>query len=53
MSFSTISPRILDVVQTLQTGKVQPKMTKPKAADWYTDGVWAGGLQNRWFLTER
>ena len=28
-------------------------MTKPKAADWCTDGVWAGRLQNRWFLAER
>lgn len=53
MNFSTISPRNLDVGQTLQIGKVQPKMTKPKAADWCTDGVWVGRLQNRWFLTER
>ena len=28
-------------------------MTKPKAAGWCTDGVWAGRLQNRWFLTVR
>ena len=35
-------------------------MTKPKprvVSDWqesrHTDGVWAGSLQNRWFLAQR
>ncbi len=28
-------------------------MTKPKTADWCTDGVWVGRLENRWFLAVR